>query len=65
MTETLTTPEESAEVRPSLGLRSAVVTLGPSVLLMGLLKASTLAAIAGFVRRPRSLLGRLIWRAAA
>ena len=64
MTETLTTPVEGAEVRPSLGLRSAVVTLGPSVLLIGLLKASTLAAIAGFVRRPRSRLGRLIWPAA-
>jgi hypothetical protein len=64
MTETLTTPVESAEVRPSLGLRSAVVTLGPSVLLIGLLQASTLAAIAGFVRRPRSRLGRLIWPAA-
>ena len=63
MTETLTTPVESAEVRPSLGLRSAVVTLGPSVLLIGLLQASTLAAIAGFVRRPRSRLGRLIWPA--
>jgi len=64
MTETVTTRVESAEVRSSLGLRSAVVTLGPSVLLIGLLKASTLAAIAGFVRRPRSRLDRLIWPAA-
>ncbi len=64
MTETLTTPVESAEVRPSLAVQSAVVTLGPSVLLIGVLKAATLAAIAGLLRRPRSRLGRLIWPAA-
>jgi Polyketide cyclase / dehydrase and lipid transport len=64
MTETTTTPAESDKVRPSLGLRSAVVTFGPSVLLIGLLKASTLAAIAGLVRRPRSRLHRLSWPAA-
>lgn len=65
MTPTLTTPLESAEERPSPTLRSAVVVFGPSVLLIGLLKASTLAAIAGFARRPRSWLGRLIWTGAA
>jgi len=64
MAETTSPPVESAEVRPSLGLRSSVVTLGPSVLLVGLLKASTLAATLGCVRRPRSRLGRLIWPAA-
>jgi hypothetical protein len=64
MTEILTTSVENANVRPSLGFRSAAVTLGPSVLLIGLLKASTLAAIAGFVRQPRSRVGQLIWPAA-
>jgi hypothetical protein len=56
-----TTPVESAEAPPWLGLRSAAVTIGPSVLLIGLLKASTLAAIVGLAREPRSRLGRLIW----
>ena len=64
MTEILTKPAESVEARPSLGLRSPVVILGPSVLLIGLLKASTLAAVAGFVRQPRSRYGRLFWPAA-
>lgn len=64
MTETLTAPVKSPQVQPSPALRSAVVTLGPSVLLIGVLTASMAAAIAGLVRRPRSLLGRRIWRAA-
>jgi hypothetical protein len=64
MTETLTMNVESGEVRPSRGLRSAVVTLGPSVLLIGIFKASTLAAIASLAQRPRSGLGRMIWPAA-
>jgi polyketide cyclase/dehydrase/lipid transport protein len=64
MTETVTTYVESGEVGPSRGLRSAVVTLGPSVLLIGIFKASTLAAIASLAQRPRSGLGRMIWPAA-
>jgi hypothetical protein len=46
MTETLTTPMESAEAAVARA-RSAVVTLGLSVLPTGLLKAGTLGAIAG------------------
>ena len=64
MTETLTSAAEFGKVRPSLGLRSAVVTLGLSVLLIALLTASTLAAIAGFLRPSQRRPARLIWPAA-
>ncbi|MBO0883813.1 MAG: SRPBCC family protein [Mycobacterium sp.] len=64
MTHERTLRMDSADVQPSRGLRSAIVTLGPSVLLIGAFKAATVAAIAGFVRRPRNRRGGLIWLAA-